>query len=339
MSRFISFENCREEFPFMPYELCYFFSMQHARESKIEKRTIFQFSEYYKNKYSSAMPQPQTVVKMCVKLCENNILDSIRNDGFNGLENSYLFRKSVEVFDKTNIFHKALNVNLSYRIFGFKEIYNDYLNYTLAIEHTLNNNDKTLGTGFLYKGGFVTARHCIEGAKKIAIKGLDPEELRNAKFWVASNQNIDLLYIEFEKEKKVGILFDKEAEILEEVMTLGYPNVSGYHNFLAAENARVSSRFTASKGQVVTSAKDIWLKENLFLISARITKGNSGGPVVANDGSVIGVSINLPYGEGYSYDEMGYGTVIPISFVNDIIEKTDCIEFSVEGIEFGSLED
>ena len=116
-------------------------------------------------------------------------------------------------------------------------------------------------------------------------------------------------------------------------MTLGYPKIAGFHNFLTAENARVSSRFTTSVGQIVSNAEDIWIKEKLFLISAKIKGGNSGGPVIVNDGSVVGITINLAKGDG-DYDELGYGTVIPVSFIDLLISIENKNYFDISKISF-----
>jgi len=131
--------------------------------------------------------------------------------------------------------------------------------------------------------------------------------------------------------------FSEQAEVLNEVMTLEYPKIPGYHNFLAAENATVSSRYTPSKGQIAAVAEDIWIKERLFLITAKIKGGNSGGPVVARNGSVVGVSVNLTEGEG-DYDNLGYGTAIPIYLLDELINAQEKNYLASEQIEFIDFE-
>ena len=102
---------------------------------------------------------------------------------------------------------------------------------------------------------------------------------------------------------------------------------------MTAENATVSARFTTSFGQIVSNAEDIWIKEKLFLVTAKIKGGNSGGPVVAKNGSVVGVSVSLSTGEG-DYDDLGYGTVIPIEFVDSLINSEIKIYLDTNKIEF-----
>lgn len=212
---------------------------------------------------------------------------------------------------------------LNYIIYGFRYIYEDFKKYVLPIEYTDKNGDKSLGTGFLYSNGLITARHCIEGAAKIAIKDIPALDLRKAKFKVCSNELLDVLYIRFENQIADTLIFSQEASVLDEVMTLGYPKIPGYHSFLTAENAIVSSRYTTSTGQIAGNAEDIWIKEKLFLITAKIKGGNSGGPVIAKDGSIVGISVNLTQGDG-DYDNLGYGTGIPVKFINELLsQETD----------------
>jgi S1-C subfamily serine protease len=48
---------------------------------------------------------------------------------------------------------------------------------------------------------------------------------------------------------------------------------------------------------------------------------NSGGPIINKNGSVVGVSVNISSGDG-DYDDLGYGTVIPIKYVIEEIVNT-----------------
>ncbi len=143
---------------------------------------------------------------------------------------------------------------------------------------------------------------------------------------------MDLVFIKLPQEILNSIYFDSEISILDEVMALGYPQIPGFHNFLTAEKAAVSARFTSTTGQVSSIAEDIWMREKLILITAKIRGGNSGGPIINNKGMVVGVASNIPTGEG-KYDDLGYGTVIPIKFAKDIINSLST-ELNINDIEF-----
>ncbi len=316
------FEAYASLYPYLPYEIVSFFRLK-TSGGVISNRKLFEFCDYYHKKYDTqGIPQPGTVSLICEILMQHNRLSLVEKAGFDNTMNRYVsVIHNEDIFDDPqNIPH--FNQTLSYLVYGFKYIYKSYSKYVLPVEHTNIEGDKSLGTCFLYQGGIVTAKHCIEGAKAIAIQGIDPDRLKTAKYHLHSNPYMDLIYIKFKEPIADTLYLHQAAEVLDEVMTMGYPRIPGYHNFLTAENARVSSRFTASVGHVASNAEDIFMRENLFLITAKIRGGNSGGPIIARNGSIVGIAANLAHGEG-NYDDLGYGTVIPIRFVDEILSDLD----------------
>lgn len=330
----MAIENYPIEFEFLPIELLIFFSdTNEGQGGGRVTRTVREFCDYYKNKYKTAeLPQPRIVSTLCDKLVANNRLSSFNKGGFDNMDNSYLCILDNKLFISNQMLFKIRNVQISSELYGLKYIYDYYKNYTLPIIHTNKDNDISIGSSFLFIGGILTAKHCIEGAISIAIKGISKENLEKSKFYTLSKESIDLIYIKFEEDIIDSIYFSEEAQILDEVIALGFPKIAGFHNFLTAEKALISSRLTGSKGAVTAISEDIWIRENLILITAKIKGGNSGGPIINSKGNVIGVAANLATGEG-QYDDLGYGTVIPISFANELI-KNLTVQFDTSKIEF-----
>jgi len=325
-------------YPEMPFEIMMFFSGVEKKDNRLIHKTVFQFCEHYQKKYSTKdFPQPRVVANMCEILSQNKKLSVIKRDGIDNMDNSYFCVLKDPTIRQESVLQFYYKKKLNYLVYGFKYIYEDYKKYVVPIEFTGDKGDKSLGTGFVYNNGIVTAKHCIEGATHIAIKGITKELLANAAFEISPNPLLDLLYIRFNQPITDCIMFSQAADVLDEVMTLGFPKIPGYHNFLAAENAIVSSRYTTSVGQIVAHAEDVWMKEKLFLITAKIKGGNSGGPVIAKNGSVVGVSVNLSEGDG-DYDDLGYGTVIPIRFVEALISATERSYLDTGKIEFLDFE-
>ncbi len=321
-------------YPEMPFEIILFFSKNEIKDNKYVHKKVIDFCFYYQKKYTiKEFPRPQIVVKMCDIFCENQQLSVVHRGGIDGIDNSYhcILRENKVIEDPFLEFY--FRKRLNYIIYGFKHIYEDYKKYVLPVEYTDKLGNKSLGTCFLYDNGIVTARHCIEGASKISIQGFTKEDFINSKFEVHENKIMDLLYIRLQNAIRETIMFSQKAEILDEVMTLGYPKIPGYHNFMTAENATVSARFTTSLGQIVSNAEDIWIREKLFLITAKIKGGNSGGPVVTKNGSVVGISVNLSKGDG-DYDDLGYGTVIPVEFLETLINNNTKTYLDTNKIEF-----
>ena len=60
-----------------------------------------------------------------------------------------------------------------------------------------------------------------------------------------------------------------------------------------------------------------------MLITAKIRGGNSGGPVISEDGSIIGVACQTPYYDDNigDYDDLGYGIAVPIKYLLEILQQ------------------
>jgi len=282
------------------------------------------------------IPQPGIVSAICDLLCLQGKLSLLHREGADNVLSRYFAKAHPEL--KTNLaLQKYLNRSIGCLIYGFKYAYEVYKVYVKPIEYTDREGDIALGSCFLYRGGIATAKHCIEGASRIGIQGLTKEQLDSAKYLLHSNSAIDLVFIKLEIPLVDTAPYGDQAEILDEVMAMGYPMVPGYHNFLTAETATVSARFTTSVGQIAASAEDIWMREQLFLITARIRGGNSGGPIIKKNGNFAGISVNLAQGDG-KYDDLGYGTVIPISLLDEIIDNEAKMELNINNITFKTFE-
>ncbi len=324
-------------YPRLPIEAFLFFTERPEGEKWLPK-TVVEFCEYYKTKYETEdLPQPRVVAMICERFVDSGYLSLHSRAGMDSMQNRYFGILKDNSLRNNEHALDYLNLHLGFVAFGFPYIYRYYQPLVLPLFFEDANGDKSLGTCFRYQGGIVSAKHCFEGAHKIAIQGIQKDYLRGADFIVHENSLMDIIFVEVPGLEHLPP-FAGKAEILDEVMTLGYPRVPGYHNFLATETATVSSRFTATVGAVAASAEDIWICENLLLITAKIHGGNSGGPVINNKGQIIGVSVNMADGNG-NYDSLGYGTVIPLSFLDkDILEGEASIVFDASGIEFVDFE-
>lgn len=219
---------------------------------------------------------------------------------------------------------------------GLHTLTGHYSKLVVPIVYENQNGDFSIGTGFRFNHALVTAKHCIEGAKSISIKGFYAEQLKNALVTTSTNPEVDILaFCFFNYKDPDSITFYREAEILEDVLEMGYPKIPGFTDSLTAEKATVSSKaemcLTPTTGQVASAADNIFAKIPLLLVTAKIRGGNSGGPIVGADGSIIGVASQMPSYEG-DYDDLGYGTAVPISEVTNAI--LHLYQFNTSKIEF-----
>jgi len=136
------------------------------------------------------------------------------------------------------------------------------------------------GSGFIVgKGKYViTNYHVIEGAKKIAVRnGIG--KVTNAKV-AAISKDYDLAILELEKSysKKFSIKPKNfsDPKTGEDVISIGYPGIG-----ITFEQP------TITQGIISKVFDD---KMGIFLTTAAINSGNSGGPIFNLNGKLVGVS-------------------------------------------------
>ena len=275
--------------------------------------------------------QPAIINKICQKLCDKNEMSVIRTDGNLGFNNSYGF--FIHDREQWNSNREQIQVYFNSLVYGFRYIYNLYKDIVIPLVWEKENGDYSLGTGFKLCGGIVTAKHCIEDPQTLAIKGYSVDELSQSKIYVSENPYIDIAFINVGKKEKINV-HTADGEVLQDILTLGYPKIPVFTDFLTAEKATISSkaevRLTPTKGSISAFGTNYFAKTELMLITAKIRGGNSGGPIINEEGAVVGISCQLPNYEGEigDYDDMGYGIAIPIKYLNEILSTKKMINVS-----------
>jgi len=207
--------------------------------------------------------------------------------------------------------------------YGFPKIYNSFKDAVQAVVVIKENGDEDIGSGFLLKNRmFMTARHCIANMKEIRITKCNHATASLSNIWIPTDDAIDLALLQFEEDPfpnvVQGFLCD-EAKILDDVLTMGYPPIPGYDYVLVAEKAQIAG-LKSTTGQVVAEKECLLIRQEHILISARVKGGNSGGPVITNQGCVTGVITQLPAGEEGRADILGYAAAIPFKTLKQLID-------------------
>ena len=111
---------------------------------------------------------------------------------------------------------------------------------------------------------------------------------------------------------------DKAMRVGDPVYVLGYPAVATFNPLLSAETV---SEATLTKGLVSAkkNMKDGW---EVLQIDAAITHGNSGGPVMNEQGEVIGLATFVSVDEQRKQEVQGMNFLVPATIVNEFITKT-----------------
>jgi S1-C subfamily serine protease len=135
------------------------------------------------------------------------------------------------------------------------------------------------GTGFLVSsnGHLVTNAHVVQGCVGDILgnpSGEAPAKLR----LVSSDETNDLALLQATGSfKDVAKIRDKAIQSGDSVVAIGYP----FHGLLTSD-------FTVTTG-IVSSLSGILNDTRFLQISAAIQPGNSGGPLLASSGDVVGV--------------------------------------------------
>jgi|TARA_B110000967_G_C18831445_1_gene534322 hypothetical protein len=159
----------------------------------------------------------------------------------------------------------------------------------------------SLGSGFvLEKGKVVTNLHVIEGAKYgyVLENGSSKKHSIKGYFQIDKINDLAILSVPTLTAQPLAISNIEKPEIGEKIYAIGSPKgLSG----------------TISEG-IVSGIRSLENK-SLIQITAPISPGSSGGPVINNKGEVIGVAVGtLTSGQNLNF-------AIPVNLLNDLINK------------------
>jgi|GEM_PF-3459674 len=141
------------------------------------------------------------------------------------------------------------------------------------------------GTGFgISQDGYIaTAAHVVEGASEIRV--LIKNEHRAAKL-AAVDQKNDVAILKVETvTNALAVKPTSTVALGQDLFTIGFPLI----DVLGTEPKFTKGNVTGLEGGSVTVDGGSIKSESAFQISAPVQPGNSGGPVCATDGGVIGV--------------------------------------------------
>lgn len=305
-------------------EILNYFDLEHGKE-KMNEKTVLKFCERYPKKADGVLTvNPQIVARICDKLSSKYLMEKIKDSEL-GIKNVYTFNSSKiphwqESKNRWSFFFNSA-------VYGMEYIYDYYKDIVVPIVTYDENNDQHLGTGFKFLGGIVTAKHCVEDSKNIAIEGYPAQELSDKDICISEKYpDLDIAFIDLGQPDEKEIFMD-DGKVLQDILVIGYPTIPTFKNFVTAEKATISAiskmRLTPTLGAITAKSEQIFSNKELMLITAKIRGGNSGGPVINDEGSVVGVSCQKPlYDENTgNYDDLGYGIAVPIKYLRDILSE------------------
>lgn len=164
------------------------------------------------------------------------------------------------------------------------------------------------GTGFCIEqsGVIATSLHVIDGAKTVAFKSIDHTQ---------SFTDIDLLLT----DKKNDLAILKANGLRCSPVVIGDDTtVSAGQKIFVIGNPLASQELTASiTDGIISGIRDLEGKGKVIQISAPISPGNSGGPVLNEFGQVVGiVAFKLKIGESLNF-------AVPVTYLVEMYPQSD----------------
>lgn len=171
----------------------------------------------------------------------------------------------------------------------------------------IQSENGSLGSGFLYnnKGDVVTNAHVVANVKNVTVKTVDSKELPGTVIGISKDIDVAVVRVQgLSGTTPLEMARDRKGEVGDEVLALGSP--------LGLQN-------TVTTGIISGIDRDLDIEpfhyEDVYQISAPITHGNSGGPLIdSNTGEVLGIN-------SAGWETAGsIGFSIPITSVIPLIE-------------------
>jgi S1-C subfamily serine protease len=167
-----------------------------------------------------------------------------------------------------------------------------------SLKNTTKKDGKGQGTCFLVsqEGYLITNYHCVESSKEITVRGIEADfTTKYGATLVASDPSNDLALIKINnKNIKFNVppysIRSFGVSQAEKVYALGFPKADAM-----GEEIKITEGIISAKSGV---QGDI----SKFQISAAVNPGNSGGPLIDEDGNLIGVI----YAKSTIADAAGY---------------------------------
>lgn len=227
---------------------------------------------------------------------------------------------------------------------GFLSIVNKFSKSVRPVVVEDKKEDPGIGTAFLIASQniMISARHVVEDMKWISIPDSNDTPLRVKRIGFPIDDKLDIAIIELEEEisDAPGFAFG-EGVVLGEVLTIGYPPIPGFQAMQLYEVASVNNSFKVSKGRIVGVNEKYNHEVEYLIINAKVKGGNSGSPVIDENGFVIGMVMEIPLNsqDTTKLDSLGYGVVTPSSVIVECVNGMNTGEkmviYNVENVDQG----
>lgn len=228
-----------------------------------------------------AFPKPPNalrVARIVERMASNNLLLRIGHAGrsIGGLDDHFLYLPTL--WDAQRGLFRLVPV------IGPEYLYQLCAPGLVHITGTNKAGDAVAGTGLVIHPSYVlTCRHVVSDMtvdKKQWFQGQE-YAVNNKVMYVHSEVDVAAVRVQGAPLTPLNGALFKVPIVAQTVYTLGYPKLPGLRD----------AAVTMQQGAVTNESVTSLAGESLFLYSAISRPGNSGGPVVSEDGYIVGLSI------------------------------------------------
>jgi putative serine protease PepD len=177
-----------------------------------------------------------------------------------------------------------------------------------------DQNQQAQGTGFEIdsKGDIVTNAHVISGASSITVKTKDGTTYRATVVGSDETTDVAVIHIDAPSSALHPLTFADSSSV-----AVGDPVIAIGDPYGLTDS--VSTGIVSALGRTITSPNNHPIR-NAIQTDAAINHGNSGGPLLNDQGQVIGITSQI-YADSSTSGNVGIGFAVPSSTVERIASE------------------
>ncbi len=174
---------------------------------------------------------------------------------------------------------------------------------------------EALGSGFVIDtaGHIVTNYHVVEGADEIEVSFSNKDSVRARLLGRDASTDVAVLKVDVDARALRPLQLGNSDRVLvgDSVVAIGNP--------LGLERS-VTSGIVSALHRPLTAPNDFTI-DDVIQTDAAINSGNSGGPLISANGSVIGVNTAIATGNTGARGNIGIGFAVPINTVQSVVSQ------------------
>lgn len=243
-------------------------------ENRVEPFSGRDFLTYLEK--AGKLPEPNRYLhrirELLARLCAEHLLTDVGQGKDVLIGTHYYFMRELTALEKQSVLWLAPAL-------GAEFILHMYSQATFQITGVNKSGDMRAGTGFLIAPQWLlTCAHVLNDMKVDEVQCFGGTQCKVLRALPHSTIDVGLVEITPSLPSLSGLAF-RDPVVAEPAFTLGYPRIP-----LSQEPALVMHR-----GEITSPRIDTFSGQTLFLYSAIARPGNSGGPIIGENGHVVGI--------------------------------------------------